>query len=105
MPTPVVIVLAAAFGVAALVLLVCAFAGLGQGVLTRIAEGVAGLVCALNAVGVPSVDHLSLCWLLWLLAPVPALSNVLRVRQARRLEEEQLAATYAAEAQDRQTST
>ena len=97
MPTPVVIVFVAAFGVSALILFVCAAAGLGQGVTARILEGVGGLLCVANAVGMPLVERVTVCSFLWFAAPVAALVNVVRIRQARKLHQEQLAATYTAE--------
>lgn len=99
------IVFVAAFGVSALILAVCAIAGLGQSVSARVVEGVGALLCASNAAGVPFADHLTIWSLLWFIAPAAALSNVIRLRQARSLHQEQLAAIYAAEDRERQGST
>ena len=103
--TPIVIVFVAAFSVCALILLVCASVGFRQGVTARVVEGIGGLLCLVNAAGVPFVDHVTMCTLLWFVAPFAAVSNVLRIRRAGKLHQEQLVATYAAEAQDKQGPT
>jgi hypothetical protein len=101
MPTPLVTVFVAAYAASAVVLFVCAGMGFRQGIVERILEGIAGLQGLVNAVGVPFADHVTLCSLLWFAAPCAAAANVLRIRRAAKLHQEQLAATYVAESKDR----
>ena len=93
MSTPVVIVFMVAYGASALVLFVCASVGFGQSLAVRIIEGIGGLLCLANAAGVPFADRVTVCSLLWFAAPIAALSEVLRIRRARKLHQEQLATT------------
>jgi len=102
MSTPLVIVLVAAYAVSALVLLVCAAVGFGQNTIERVLEGIGAGICALNAIGVPFADHVTVWTFVWFLAPILALEEVARVRRGKKEHQQQLAVTYAIEEQERQ---
>jgi len=101
MPIWVTIILVAAYVAGAVVLFVCAGFGFRQHGIERVLEGVGGLVLLWIAIGTAFADRVSVWSLMWLAAPFVAVGEVLRIRRAGQLHQEQLAATYAIEERDR----
>jgi hypothetical protein len=93
----------AALMVSGVLLLVLGGVGFRQGTGARIVEFVVGLAfLAYAAYLLFFFEDGRVGLALWvLLAPALALSNIARIRREHRIRQEQLAATYAAEAADR----
>jgi hypothetical protein len=104
LPVGVVIGYVAVLAASGLVLVVLGGIGAGQGVGARAVEilvGMAFLAYAGYLVFVFEGGRVGFS--LWVLvAPILAIANVARVRRQRRIQDEQLAATYEAEAAERE---
>ena len=104
LPASVVLAYVAALTVSGALMLILGGVGFRQGAGSRVVEVVVGLAFLAYAVFLAFFfEGGRVGFVFWvLLAPALALSNVARVRRERRIGQEQLLATYAAEAADRE---
>jgi hypothetical protein len=101
-PNSVVLAYVGALVLSGLALVVLGGVGFGQGGLARAVQALGGLAFFAYAGYLSFVDQEQLNVVaIVFTGPFIALGNVIRVRRARDLAAEQLAATYIAEAQDR----
>jgi hypothetical protein len=104
LPTSVLLAYVATLAVSGALMLVLGGVGLRQGAGSRALEVVAGLGLLGYAVFLAFFfEGGRVSFVYWVvLGPVLAFSNIARVRREQRIREEQFAATYAAEAADRE---
>jgi hypothetical protein len=104
LPPSVLLVYVATLAVSGALMLVLGGVGFRQGAGSRVLEVVAGVGLLGYAVFLMFFfEGGRVRFVFWVLfAPVLAFSNIARVRREQRIRQEQLAATYAAEAADRE---